>query len=106
MPQGTGTMIALTFLPRWRDGRHRGGPGETLLRAGQRAGNRGGHLWRTNGLRDLSRPDDPAFLDRLPAPSAEEEDMLDLVPDATRSSRLACQIALTPALDGLIARLP
>lgn len=43
-------------------------------------------------------------LDRLPNPSAEEEDLLDLLPDAGRASRLACQIRLTAALDGLKLR--
>ena len=43
---------------------------------------------------------------RLPPASDEEEDLLDLAPDATRFSRLACQIRLTPALDGLTARIP
>lgn len=49
---------------------------------------------------------DPAWFDRLPPASADEEDMLDLAPAATRTSRLACQIRLTAALDGLIVRLP
>ena len=44
--------------------------------------------------------------DRLPAASEEEEDMLDLAPGARRTSRLACQIVLTPALDKLSVRLP
>jgi len=35
---------------------------------------------------------DVADFGQLPVPSPEEEDMLDLVPDATRTSRLACQI--------------
>jgi ferredoxin-2, mitochondrial len=43
---------------------------------------------------------------RLPAASADEEDMLDLAYGATRTSRLACQIALTDALDGLTVRIP
>lgn len=43
-------------------------------------------------------------LDRLPSPSAEEEDLLDLLPDAGRTSRLACQIRLIAALDGLKLR--
>ncbi|MES3094109.1 2Fe-2S iron-sulfur cluster-binding protein [Sphingomonas aerolata] len=43
---------------------------------------------------------------RLPPASADEEDMLDLAPDATRTSRLACQIRLTEALDGLTVRIP
>ena len=43
---------------------------------------------------------------RLPPARDEEEDLLDLVPDATRTSRLACQIRLTAALDGLTVRVP
>ncbi len=43
---------------------------------------------------------------RLPPATEEEEDLLDLVPMATRTSRLACQIRLTAALDGLTARVP
>ncbi|SFR97378.1 Ferredoxin [Sphingomonas jatrophae] len=43
---------------------------------------------------------------RLPPASEEEEDLLDLAAHATRTSRLACQIWLTDALDGLTVRLP
>jgi len=43
---------------------------------------------------------------RLPAAADEEEDLLDLVPQATRTSRLACQVRLTAALDGLTVRVP
>jgi ferredoxin len=43
---------------------------------------------------------------RLPRASEEEEDLLDLASSATRTSRLACQIILTPAVDGLTVRLP
>jgi ferredoxin len=44
--------------------------------------------------------------DRLPPASEEEEDMLDLALGATRTSRLACQIVLTEALDGLTVKMP
>jgi len=43
---------------------------------------------------------------RLPPAVEEEEDMLDLAIGATRTSRLACQIVLTPALDGLTVTMP
>jgi len=43
---------------------------------------------------------------RLPPASEEEEDMLDLAIGASRTSRLACQILLTPELDGLTVRMP
>ena len=46
------------------------------------------------------------WFDKLPKAREEEEDMLDLAAGATRTSRLACQIILTKALDGLIVRIP
>jgi ferredoxin len=49
---------------------------------------------------------DPADHDRVPPASGDEEDMLDLVPGATRTSRLSCQIRLTRALDGMTVRIP
>jgi ferredoxin len=48
----------------------------------------------------------PEFADLLPPPSEEEEDMLDFAPGATRTSRLACQITLTDALNGFTVRMP
>lgn len=47
-----------------------------------------------------------ADYDRLPLPSVDEEDLLDLACGLTATSRLACQIVLTEALDGLTVRLP
>ena len=44
--------------------------------------------------------------DRLPPPSEEEEDLLDLVFDLAPTSRLGCQIVITDELDGLTLRLP
>ena len=49
---------------------------------------------------------DPDDFARLPPASEDEEDMLDLAPGATRTSRLACQIRLDEALDGLTVRIP
>ena len=46
------------------------------------------------------------WFDKLPKVREEEEDMLDLATGATRTSRLACQIILTDALDGLTVRIP
>lgn len=44
--------------------------------------------------------------ERLPEAAEEEEDMLDLAPGATRTSRLSCQVVLEAALDGLTVRIP
>ncbi len=49
---------------------------------------------------------DPDDFARLPPASEDEEDMLDLAPGATRTSRLACQIRLDDALDGLTVQIP
>lgn len=43
---------------------------------------------------------------KLPPPSEDEEDMLDLAAGATRTSRLACQILLSTELDSLTVRIP
>ena len=49
---------------------------------------------------------DAADLARLPPPGPEEEDLLDLVPGATRTSRLACQIVLPATLASLTVHVP
>ncbi len=46
------------------------------------------------------------WYDRLTPPTAHEEDMLDLTYGVTRTSRLACQISITPAVEGLTVGLP
>jgi ferredoxin len=45
-------------------------------------------------------------VDKLPPPSVEEEDMLDFAVGASRASRLACQIRLTPDIARLVVRMP
>jgi len=49
---------------------------------------------------------DAEWFDKLPAASEEEEDMLDFAAGVTRTSRLSCQIDLTPELDGLSVSVP
>jgi ferredoxin, 2Fe-2S len=50
---------------------------------------------------------DEAWAARLPAPVADESDMLDFAAAPVKpTSRLSCQIALTPELDGLVVHLP
>jgi len=50
---------------------------------------------------------DPAWIDKLPAREAMEEDMLEfaLEPDPVRS-RLTCQLKVSDALDGLVVQMP
>ena len=49
---------------------------------------------------------EPHWFDLLHEASEEEEDMLDLAAGVARTSRLSCQIDLTPELDGLKVRIP
>lgn len=49
---------------------------------------------------------DKDWFDRLPRAVGDEEDMLDLASGARRTSRLSCQIILTPELDGLVVHVP
>jgi 2Fe-2S ferredoxin len=48
---------------------------------------------------------DPLWAAQLPPASAEEIDMLDVAFDVTATSRLSCQILLTPEMDGLRLKL-
>jgi 2Fe-2S ferredoxin len=47
-----------------------------------------------------------AWRDKTGKPAQMEEDMLDFAFDVRDSSRLSCQIKLTPELDGLVVRVP
>ncbi len=49
---------------------------------------------------------DPSWADKLKSPSEDEEDMLDLAFGLEKTSRLGCQIVITPDLDGLVVKLP
>lgn len=49
---------------------------------------------------------DPVWHEKLSAPTQAELDMLECVPDPEPNTRLACQIPLTVALDGIVARVP
>lgn len=44
--------------------------------------------------------------DKLEEPDDDENDMLDLAFGLTETSRLGCQVKMSPELDGLVVRLP
>jgi 2Fe-2S ferredoxin len=85
----------------------------------QRTSNGGGHrtlmeIIRENGIEELLALCggccscatchvyvDPAFADKLPAMSADEDGLLDGATHRKETSRLSCQIRVTEALDGL-----
>ncbi len=49
---------------------------------------------------------DAAWVGKVGKPAAMEEDMLDFAFDVRDESRLACQIKVTDAIDGLIVKVP
>ena len=93
------------------DGRHiqevTGAPGERLLDLAQAHGQplegtcEGQMACSTCHV--IVAPEDFA---KLPRASEEEDDMLDLAAHVTRTSRLACQIWLSEALESLTLRVP
>lgn len=101
-------MIRVTFMtPQGEAIAAEGEEGDTLLRLGQA---RGLPLEGTcegqmacSTCHVIVAAD---WFDRLPPAQEDEEDMLDLAAGACRTSRLACQIELTPDLDGLTVRVP
>ncbi len=44
---------------------------------------------------------DPAFTDKLPTMSEDEDDLLESSDHRAETSRLSCQVPFTPELDGL-----
>ncbi|KAK4239376.1 2Fe-2S ferredoxin-type domain-containing protein [Achaetomium macrosporum] len=49
---------------------------------------------------------DQEYYDRMPEPDDDENDMLDLAFGLQETSRLGCQVVMTPELDGLRVKLP
>ena len=49
---------------------------------------------------------DSDWMDRLPPRLKDEADLIDFVHEPRPASRLACQLVLTEALDGLVLHVP
>lgn len=49
---------------------------------------------------------EPEWTDKVGGRSSVEDDMLNFAAELRDSSRLACQITVTEALDGLVVRMP
>eukprot|EP00252_Welwitschia_mirabilis_P025023 TRINITY_DN7667_c0_g2_i1.p1 TRINITY_DN7667_c0_g2~~TRINITY_DN7667_c0_g2_i1.p1 ORF type:complete len:225 (+),score=50.11 TRINITY_DN7667_c0_g2_i1:128-802(+) len=49
---------------------------------------------------------DPSYYNKIPEPTDEENDMLDLAFGLTETSRLGCQVIAKPELDGMRLALP
>lgn len=49
---------------------------------------------------------DAEVYDKLEEPDDDENDMLDLAFGLTETSRLGCQVKMTPEIDGIVVKLP
>lgn len=49
---------------------------------------------------------DAPWTAQIPAPQANEDEMLNFTAERQSTSRLACQITVTEALDGMIVHMP
>lgn len=49
---------------------------------------------------------DPDTYDQIPEPDDDENDMLDLAFGLTETSRLGCQVKMSPEIDGIVVKLP
>ena len=101
-------MVTVTFITA-NDERvtARGRAGDDLLRVGQAAGmplegTCEGQMACSTCHVIVARE----WFERLPRATEDEEDLLDLAAGVRPTSRLACQIELTAALDGLEVRIP
>lgn len=100
--------LTITFVdPQGREVTAKAETGDNLLRVGQAAGLplegtcEGQMACSTCHVVVAAQ-----WFDRLRRSSEEEEDMLDFAAGVRRTSRLACQIDLTPELDGLTVSVP
>lgn len=103
-------MITVTYIEAdGRDTEVQAKPGQTLMQAATAHGVDGivAECGGSGTCGTCHCYIDPARLAELPAPSGDELAMLDYVAAERRPhSRLACQVQLTPALDGLVVHLP
>ncbi|MBE0548663.1 MAG: 2Fe-2S iron-sulfur cluster binding domain-containing protein [Rubrivivax sp.] len=106
------TLSVVTVLLDAADGHRRpvaGRPGLSLMRAALAAGVDGiaadcGGVLSCATCHVIVAPEWAA---RLPAPTADELAMLEMTAAPREpTSRLSCQIVLSPELEGLVARLP
>ncbi|MEO1731413.1 MAG: 2Fe-2S iron-sulfur cluster-binding protein [Pseudomonadota bacterium] len=100
--------VTVTFIdPRGKSVASTGEVGDTLLRVGQAAGLplegtcEGQMACSTCHVIVAAE-----WFDKLPRSSEEEEDMLDFAAGVRRTSRLSCQIELTPDMEGLTVSVP
>ena len=103
-------MTQLTYV--WPDGRRQSieaSAGQSAMQAAARAGLAGidAECGGACACATCHVYVDERFLDRIAAPAPMETEMLEFIAAERRpGSRLACQLTVTPALDGLVLHVP
>ena len=100
--------VTVTFIdPRGKSVAATGEVGDSLLRVGQAAGlPLEGTCEGQMACSTCHVVVAAEWFDALPRSSEEEEDMLDFAAGVRRTSRLSCQIELTPDMEGLTVSVP
>ena len=100
--------VTVTFIdPRGKSVAATGEVGDSLLRVGQAAGlPLEGTCEGQMACSTCHVVVAAEWFDGLPRSSEEEEDMLDFAAGVRRTSRLSCQIELTPEMEGLTVSVP
>lgn len=102
-------MVNITFISPAGVGRAlEGDVGQSVMEVGKRAGVDGivGECGGSAACATCHVHIDPVWRDIVGPPSTDEANMLDFAHGKRADSRLACQIRLRPALDGLIVHTP
>ncbi|HIM25841.1 MAG TPA: 2Fe-2S iron-sulfur cluster binding domain-containing protein [Rhodospirillales bacterium] len=101
-------MPIITFIE--PDGRRRecdAADGETILDVGQRFGiDLEGSCEGCMACSTCHVIVSEDWFSKLEVASEEEDDMLDMAYDLTKTSRLGCQVVLNDGLDGIVVGLP
>ena len=100
--------VSVTFIdPRGKAVEVTGEVGDSLLRVGQAAGlPLEGTCEGQMACSTCHVVVAADWFEALPTSSEEEEDMLDFAAGVRRTSRLSCQVELTPDMDGLTVSVP
>ena len=102
-------MISLTFIePSGLEHRVRASIGKTLMQAAVESSLPGipADCGGACSCGTCHVQIDQAWLERVPGSEAFEDEMLDCVGGRSQTSRLSCQIPLTPQLDGMVVHIP
>ncbi|MBQ9335170.1 MAG: 2Fe-2S iron-sulfur cluster binding domain-containing protein [Alphaproteobacteria bacterium] len=100
-------MVNIIFRHNGKDTVVQANAGETLLEAANNAGVELFGGCGGAGVCGSCRVNiDSSYINKLEEPSFEEQDLLDAIANGNKNTRLACQVTISDALDGMIVEIP